>query len=129
MFISTAFAQTTGVGGGGGMLLQLLPFIMIFVIIYFLILRPQQKRAKEHREMIAAVRRGDTVVMTGGLVGKVTKVHDDGLEAQIEVGQVDIKGKEANKAAVTAPVRVRVLKQMIAEVRVKGEPAGEDKAS
>jgi len=111
------------------MLLQLLPFIMIFVIIYFLILRPQQKRAKEHREMIAAVRRGDTVVMTGGLVGKVTKVHDDGLEAQIEVGQVDIKGKEANKAAVTAPVRVRVLKQMIAEVRVKGEPAGEDKAS
>ena len=73
-------------GGDGGMLMSLLPFVLIFVIMYFLILRPQQKRAKQHQEMVKNVRRGDTVVTTGGLVGKVTKVVDDD---QIEIEIAD----------------------------------------
>ena len=68
--------------GGDSMLVSLLPFVLIFVIMYFLILRPQQKRVKQHQEMVKNVRRGDTVVTSGGLVGKVTKVVDD---EQIEV--------------------------------------------
>ena len=68
------------------MLVSLLPFILIFVIMYFLILRPQQKRVKQHQEMVKNVRRGDTVVTSGGLIGKVTKVIDDD---QIEVEVAD----------------------------------------
>jgi preprotein translocase subunit YajC len=128
MFVSDAFAQAGG-GGGGDVFMSLVPFILIFVIMYMLVIRPQQKRAKQHKEMVEAVRRGDTVVTQGGMVGKVTKVVDDGRELQIDVGQVEIRAKEGNKAAVMAPVKVRVLKQMIAEVRVKGEPAGEETAS
>lgn len=108
MFITEAFAQA-GTGGQGDFLFSLLPFLMIFVIIYFLILRPQQKRVKQHREMIENVRRGDTVVTAGGLVGKVTKVLDE-KEAQIEVAE---------------GVKVKIVKQLISEVRVKGEPAGD----
>jgi preprotein translocase subunit YajC len=75
--------------------------------MYFLILRPQQKRAKAHADMIKAVRRGDTVVTSGGFIGRVTKVIDD-HEIEIEL----------------APeTRVRLLRAMIAEVRTKGEPA------
>jgi preprotein translocase subunit YajC len=89
------------------MLRQLAPFGIILVIMYFLILRPQQKRAKAHAEMIKAVRRGDTVVTSGGFIGRVTKVIDD-LELEVEL----------------APeTRVRLLRAMIAEVRTKGEPA------
>jgi preprotein translocase subunit YajC len=76
MFITPAFAQGSlfggGAGGDGGMLMSLLPFVLIFVIMYFLILRPQQKRVKQHQEMVKNVRRGDTVVTNGGIVGKVT---------------------------------------------------------
>ncbi|MGI9412046.1 MAG: preprotein translocase subunit YajC [Hyphomicrobiales bacterium] len=110
-FITPAFAQA-GPGGGGSFLVQLLPFLLIFVIIYFLIIRPQQKRQKQHQEMIANVRRGDTVVMAGGMVGKVTKVVDDG-EAMVEIAE---------------GVRIRVVKAMISEVRAKGEPVKEDAA-
>ena len=109
MLISPAFAQGLFGGGGGGssdMLLSLMPFILIFVIMYFLILRPQQKRVKEHREMVTALRRGDTVVTTGGLVGKITKVVDDNeIELQLAEG-----------------VRVRQMRQMVTDVRAKGEP-------
>jgi preprotein translocase subunit YajC len=92
------------------MLMSLLPFILIFVIMYFLILRPQQKRVKQHQEMVKNVRRGDTVVTSGGLVGKVTKVID---EEQIEVEVAD-------------GVRARQMRQMIAEVRAKGEPVKDE---
>ncbi len=109
MFITEAFAQAGPGGGQGDFLFSLLPFLMIFVIIYFLILRPQQRRVKQHREMIENVRRGDTVVTAGGLVGKVTKVIDE-KEAQIEVAE---------------GVKVKIVKQLISEVRVKGEPAGD----
>jgi preprotein translocase subunit YajC len=91
---------------GADIFVQLMPFVLIFVIMYFLIIRPQQKRAKDHREMIANVRRGDTIVMSGGLIGKVSKVVDDNeLEVEIADG-----------------VKVRAARGMIADVRAKGEP-------
>ena len=116
MFISPAYAQGSlfgGAGGDGGMLMSLLPFVLIFVIMYFLILRPQQKRVKTHQEMVRNVRRGDTVVTSGGLVGKVTKVIDDD---QVEVEIAD-------------DVRVRQMRSMLADVRAKGEPVKEEGAS
>ena len=116
MFVTTAFAQGSlfggGAGGEGNMLMSLLPFILIFVIMYFLILRPQQKRVKQHQEMVKNVRRGDTVVTNGGLVGKVTKVSDDD---QIEIEIAD-------------GVRIRQMRQMLAEVRAKGEPVKDEGA-
>ncbi|MHA1547169.1 MAG: preprotein translocase subunit YajC [Alphaproteobacteria bacterium] len=113
MFISPAFAQAGGSGGSGDLIMQLLPFLLIFVIIYFLILRPQQKRARLHREMVAGVRRGDTLVTTGGLIGKVAKVVDD-HEVLLEVA---------------VGTKVRIVRSMIQEVRTKGEPAKETKAA
>jgi len=117
MFITPAFAQGSlfggGAGGDSGMLMSLLPFVLIFVIMYFLILRPQQKRVKQHQEMVKNVRRGDTVVTNGGLVGKVTKVIDDD---QIEIEIAD-------------DVRIRQMRQMVADVRAKGEPVKEEAAA
>jgi preprotein translocase subunit YajC len=110
MLITPAFAQ--GLGGNSDMFMSLLPFVAIFVIMYFLILRPQQKKVKQHQELVKNVRRGDTVVTSGGLVGKITKVVDDD---QIEVEIAD-------------GVRVRQLRQMISDVRAKGEPV-KDEAS
>ena len=95
MFISTAFAQTPGsFFGGGDMLTSLLPFALIFVIMYFLILRPQQKRVKAHQELVKNVRRGDTVITNGGLIGRVAKVVDD---VEIEIEYVSIKAKTGEK--------------------------------
>jgi preprotein translocase subunit YajC len=105
MLITPAYAQAAS-PFGGDMMTTLLPIVLIFVIMYFLILRPQQKRVKMHQEMVKNLRRGDTVVTSGGLVGKVTKVVDDD---QIEVEIAD-------------DVRVRQLRTMVAEVRTKGEP-------
>jgi preprotein translocase subunit YajC len=90
----------------------MLPFVAIFAIMYFLLLRPQQKRAKQHQEMVKGVRRGDVVVTNGGLVGKVTKVVDDD---QIEV-------------EIAEGVRVRQVRSMVAEVRSKSEPVKDEKS-
>lgn len=109
MLITPAYAQGAGFGGDN-MLVSLLPFILIFVIMYFLILRPQQKRVKQHQEMVKNVRRGDTVVTSGGLVGKVTKVIDD-EQIEIEIGE---------------GVRIRQMRQMLADVRAKGEPVKDE---
>ena len=109
MFITPAYAQAAG-GDSSSMLVSLLPFVLIFVIMYFLILRPQQRRVKQHQEMVKNVRRGDTVITSGGLIGKVTKVIDDD---QIEV-------------EIAENVRVRQTRQMISDVRAKGEPAKDD---
>jgi len=114
MFITPAFAQgTSSAFGDGGLVTSLLPFVLIFVIMYFLILRPQQKRVKTHQEMVKNVRRGDTVITNGGLVGRVTKVIDD-TEIEIELSD---------------DVRVRQMRSMIADVRAKGEPVKEGAAS
>ena len=104
--ITPAYAQAAATPSGADFVMQMAPFAIILVIMYFLILRPQQKRAKAHAEMIANVRRGDTIVTSGGLVAKVTKVTDD-PEIEVEL----------------APnVRVRLIRTMITDVRTKGEP-------
>ncbi|HZT28203.1 MAG TPA: preprotein translocase subunit YajC [Pseudolabrys sp.] len=114
MWISPAFAQgTSPFGGEGGTLMSLLPFVLIFVIMYFLMLRPQQKRVKQHQEMVKNVRRGDTVITNGGLIGKVTKVIDD---EQIEIEIAD-------------EVRIRQMRQMVTDVRAKGEPVKDEAAA
>src|SRR6185436_7738931 len=109
MLITPAYAQAAGAGDANSMLMSLLPFALIFVIMYFLILRPQQKKVRDHADLVKNIRRGDTVVTSGGLVGKVTKVvDDDQIEFEISDG-----------------VRVRQMRQMISGVRTKGEPAKE----
>ena len=113
MFVTPAYAQAAGGAGGAGSIASIVPLILIFVIMYFLILRPQQKKVKDHQELVKNIRRGDTVVTNGGLVGKVTKVVDD---EQIEI-------------EVSDGVRIRQMRQMIAGVRSKGEPTSEVAAS
>src|SRR5215467_8962704 len=113
MWITPAYAQAAAGGDTNSMLMSLLPFALIFVIMYFLILRPQQKRVKDHADMVKNVRRGDSIVTSGGLVGKVTKVvDDDQVEMEIADG-----------------VRIRQMRQMITAVRAKGEPAKDEAAS
>jgi preprotein translocase subunit YajC len=116
MFISPAYAQAAGGQGGG--LTFLFPLILIFVVFYFLLIRPQQKRMKEHQNMVANLRRGDRIVTGGGVVGSVTKVIDDN-EVQVEIAE---------------GVRVRVMKNTVQQVMNKSEPAdksqgGGDKAA
>lgn len=84
----------------------IVPFGLVIVIFYFLVIRPQQRRAKEQADVIKNIRRGDTVITTGGLIGKVTKVVDD---AELEV-------------EIAPNVRVRVSRPMVTDVRAKGEP-------
>ncbi len=99
----------TADGGLVAMIVQFLPFVAIFVLFYFLLIRPQQKRAKEHQALIAAVKRGDVIVLSSGLIGKVTRVED--AEVNVEI----------------APsVNVRVVKSMIAEVRNRTAIAAND---
>ena len=87
-------------------LINIAPWILIFAIFYFLMIRPQQQRAKQHREMIDNVRRGDTVVTAGGIVGRVAKVKDEG-EIMLEIAD---------------NIQVRVLKSTLSDVRSKGQP-------
>ncbi len=95
------------VGGGSDLLVSILPFILIFVIMYFLILRPQRRQMKAREEMLGNIRRNDTVVTGGGIVGKVTKVVDDNLlEVEIAPG-----------------TKIRTMRSMVADVQVKGETA------
>jgi len=113
MLITPAFAQAGAGGDTNSMLMSLLPFALIFVIMYFLILRPQQKKVKDHAELVKNIRRGDTVVTSGGLVGKVTKVVDD--------DQIEIE--------IAPDVKIRQLRGMITDVRAKGEPVKDEAAS
>ena len=110
MFITPAYAQSLG-GGGGDMLVSILPFVLIFVIMYFLIIRPQRQQMKRRTEMLSAIRRGDTVITAGGLVGKVTKADDTELELDLGGG-----------------TKVTALRSTIADVRVKGEPVANQNA-
>ena len=112
MFISPAFAQTTGSPGTGDFIGMILPLVMIMVVFWFLLIRPQQKKQKEHQELIGKVARGDTVVTSGGLIGRVSKVVDE-RELLLEVGE---------------NVKVRIVRSAIAEVRAKGEPVKDDAA-
>ncbi|MET0169053.1 MAG: preprotein translocase subunit YajC [Aliihoeflea sp.] len=111
MFVTPAYAQSAG-GGAPDIFISVLPFLLIFVIMYFLIIRPQRTQMKKRQEMLGAIRRGDTVITGGGLVGKVTKVTDDN-ELEIDLGN---------------GVKVVSLRSMIADVRVKGEPVANQNA-
>ncbi|MGB0902050.1 preprotein translocase subunit YajC [Halocynthiibacter sp.] len=87
---------------------QFIPLIAIFGIMYFLLIRPQQKKMKEHQEMVSALRRGDQVITQGGLIGKVVKVKEGDNEVEVELGE---------------GVKVRVVQSTIATVLSKTEPA------
>ena len=109
MLISPAYAQAAGPSGAFDFI-SLLPLVLIFVVFYFLLIRPQQKKMRDHRTMIDAIKRGDQVVTAGGIIGRVAKVVDDN-EVQVEIAE---------------NVRVRVQRSMIADVRAKGEPVKDE---
>jgi preprotein translocase subunit YajC len=117
MFITPALAQgglSSILGGDSGPMTSfLVPMALMLVIFYFLMFRPQQKRQKQHQEMIKNVRKGDTVITNGGLVGKVTKVIDD----------------EKVEVELASDVRVVQLRAMLTDVRAKGEPVKEAASS
>lgn len=111
MLISPAYAQAAGQGGGMDSFIQgILPLVLIFAVFYFLLIRPQQKRMKEHKAMLEAVRRGDKVVTNGGIIGTVVKVvNDEELSVEIADG-----------------VKVRVQRNMLSSVLAKTEPVKSD---
>jgi preprotein translocase subunit YajC len=101
----------TNSGGINDILIQLMPILLLVVIFWFLIFRPQQKRLKAQQAMLASIKRGDTVVTTGGIIGKVTKAVDgEDLEVEIASG-----------------VKVKLVRGMISDVRSKGEPVNDNK--
>ncbi len=105
MFITPAYAQAASgaaPGGGASFFLQIAPLALVFLIFWFLVLRPQQQKVKAHRALIDAVKRGDTVVTGGGLVGKVTKVDGDTVEVEI-APNVRVKAMKATLSDVTQP--------------------------
>ena len=106
MFVTPAFAQSAGAPAIGDFMGMILPLVMIMAVFWFLLIRPQQRKMKEHQNLISKVARGDTIITSGGLIGRVTKVVDD-TELLVEVGE---------------NVKVRVLRQGISDVRAKGEP-------
>lgn len=108
MFVTEAFAQTAPAVGGGAndILISILPFVAVFAIMYFLIIRPQRSAMKKREEMLKAIRRGDTIVTGGGIIGKVTKVLENG-ELEVQIAET---------------VKIRVLQGTVTDVRVKGEP-------
>ncbi len=115
MLITPAFAQAAAAGGGSSQfIMQLVPFVAIIAIFYFLIIRPQQQRMKQHREMVASVKRNDTVVTSGGIVGKVTRViEEEGKDAEVEV-------------QIAENTRIRVVRSTLSDVR-RVKEAGEEK--
>ena len=93
MIVNFAYAQTATSGGGQGLLVQLLPLILIFVVFYFLLIRPQQKRVKQHKEMVNSLKVGSSVVTSGGIVAKVVKINDDTFITVNISNNVDVKIK------------------------------------
>ena len=108
MLITPAYAQAAGGAGGAGAVVQFLPLILIFLIMYFLMIRPQQKKMKDHKAMVEALRRGDQVVTQGGIIGKVTRVKDGESEIEVEIAD---------------GVKVRVVRSTVSQVLSRTEPA------
>ena len=107
MFVTPAYAQAAGSAGAGSLIGSMLPLVLIFAIMYFLLIRPQQKKMRDLKAMVEAVRRGDQVLTSGGIIGKVTKVGDDNVvEVEIADG-----------------VKVKIIKSTISQVMSKTEPA------
>lgn len=117
MFVTSAMAQDTAAPvpsmGATDLLIQFAPILLLVVIFWLLIFRPQQKRMKAQQAMLSAITRGDTVVTTGGIVGKVTKAVD-GEDLEVEIAQ---------------GTRVKIVRGMIADVRSKSNPVNDNKAS
>jgi preprotein translocase subunit YajC len=116
MLISAAYAQGTGISGifdNQSALIQFLPLVLIFVVFYFLLIRPQQRKAKDHKTMLDALRRGDRVVTGGGIIGTVARVENP------EEVTVDIADG----------VRVRVLRSTISSVLAKPDPTAAREAA
>ncbi len=107
-FISPAYAQVPGIADPLQSLL--IPLALMLPIFYFLVIRPNQQRDKQRREVLASVRRGDTVVLNNGFIGRVTKVKEGENEIEVEF---------------TETMRLRVARAYVAEVRAKGEPVKE----
>ena len=107
MLIHPAYAQAAAAPGSQGLVSFLLPIVLIFAVFYFLLIRPQQKKAKQHRDMVDAVKRGDRVVTAGGILGKVIKVGEEG-RVTVEIAD---------------GVRIEVVKGTLADVISKTEPA------
>lgn len=110
MFVTPAYAQAAGAPGMGDFVGMILPLVMIMVVFWFLLIRPQQRKLKEHQELLKKINRGDTIITSGGLIGRVTKVVDD-HELQVEVGE---------------NVKVRILRSGVSDVRAKGEPVKDE---
>lgn len=108
MFITPAYAQAAGGAGGAGAIAQFLPLILIFAIMYFLMIRPQQKKMKEHKAMVEALRRGDQIVTQGGIIGKVSRIKDGENEVEVEIAE---------------GVKVRIVRSTIVQVLSRTEPA------
>jgi preprotein translocase subunit YajC len=108
LFITQAFAQAAGGQPATSDLFMqfVVPLLLILPIMWFFLIRPQQRKAKEHQNLLQKISRGDTVITNGGLIGKVTKVVDE-HELQVEIGE---------------NIKVRVLRAGISDVRAKGEP-------
>lgn len=113
MFVTPAYAQAAPAAAGPDLFMSIVPFILIFVIMYFLIIRPQRTQMKKREEMISNIRRGDTVIAGGGIIAKVTKVDDASGELEAEIAQ---------------GVKVKLVRAMVSEVRVKGEPVAANDA-
>jgi preprotein translocase subunit YajC len=107
MFVTPAYAQAAGSAGAGSLIGSMLPLVLIFAIMYFLLIRPQQKKMRDLKAMIEAVRRGDQVLTSGGIIGKVTKVGDDNV-VEVEIAE---------------GVKVKIVKSTISQVMSKTEPA------
>lgn len=107
MFVTPAYAQAAApAAGGAAAFAQFVPLILVFLIMYFLIMRPQQKKMRQHREMIEALKKGDTVITQGGIIGKVMAVRDEEVEVEIAQG-----------------VRIRVVRSTVAQVVNRTAPA------
>jgi preprotein translocase subunit YajC len=118
MFITPAFAQAAGAApaagmGAGDLLVQFAPILLLVVIFWFLIFRPQQKRMKAHQAMLGSIARGDTIVTTGGIIGKVTKAVD-GEDLEVEIAQ---------------GTRVKIARSGVTDVRSKSTPVNDNKAA
>ena len=110
MFASPAYASAGAAPSGtASFMVQIFPLLLIFIIFYFLLIRPQQRRMKAHRDMVAAVKKNDVAVTSGGLIGKVTKVDETEVEVEIATG-----------------VRVKVVKAMLSDVRPHGVKPAND---
>ena len=108
MLISNAFAQTAAAAGPMDSLTQFLPIILMFGVLYFLMIRPQMKKAKEHKALIAALAKGDEVVTQGGIAGRVAKVGDDFLSVEV-ADKIEI---QVQKSAVSLVLPKGTLKNL-----------------